>query len=493
MYQINEESEEIRNEIEMHKLRQKLANVRLKSETVKTFESLIDDDDEMTETIYRPKAFDASDETVLANDGQQQADEDQSALPSHDPNVTGGKRDEDDDAATMGSWAYSRDEERVKTNDGDDEDKTATEEVRYCVGISGDVVDMCFTDYCEHESYASEESSLSFYTTVKKAPLRLNTLETIGVVHTLEKWIDRIGVLNAIDETESGDMSHAADYHLRAFDSQGRMTKIAELREFVSRTLAQTTWELQSSNTFTALQRLNDSMLKTASDERQLEKEWVSSRIALTDLQTRKKRYKKLHFIKLWNIETERKRLAEEHEKKMMLIKTENEYVRIWEDTRLNESKEIQREKLHGIRAQIEVVEMESSVDDDCMAEVKRVFTKNSVDMDRRARTWGKIHKGDVGVMDKDIMTLETEKEQLDKSHVQLQAYVDELQTAIDEIEGHQRDRAERMRLKKEKMAIRIQTFWRAMMVRRFLGPFKPLKELFDKKSKKKPTKKNKK
>lgn len=197
--------------------------------------------------------------------------------------------------------------------------------------------------------------------------------------------------------------------------------------------------------------------------------------------------------IKLWDIETKRKRLAAEYEKKTMLIKTENEYVRIWEDTRLNESKEIQKEKLHGIRMQIEAVEMESSVDDDCMAEVKRVFTRNLVDIDRRTRTWGKIHKADVGVMDKDIVTLETEKEQLDKSHGQLQAYVDELQIAIDEIEGHQRDRAERIGLKKEKMAIRIQTFWRAMMVRRFLGPYKPLKALFDKKSKKKRTKKIKK
>jgi len=57
IYQQNKDSEKIRNENEMRRLRRKLTNERLKSETVKQFEDLMKDDGNMTEYVYPVKAF----------------------------------------------------------------------------------------------------------------------------------------------------------------------------------------------------------------------------------------------------------------------------------------------------------------------------------------------------------------------------------------------------------------------------------------------------
>lgn len=192
----------------------------------------------------------------------------------------------------------------------------------------------------------------------------------------------------------------------------------------------------------------------------------------------------------MWNIETERKRLAEEYEKTTTLIKTENEYVRIWEDVWSNENKESLKEKLRDLQSQLSAAEKAIATDSGCMAEIRHVLTEQTAVMDGRTRTWDKIRDRDVGAMDVDITTLETELEQLNMSYGQLQDHADELQKVIDEVEERKRVRVERTRLKREKMAIIIQAFWRAMMVRKFLGPFKVLKKIFKKKPKKKIRKK---
>lgn len=166
------------------------------------------------------------------------------------------------------------------------------------------VWNVSFTDYRDHEEeeeeeeeYASKETVLAYQTAAKRArPPRLDALETFFVICTLEKWIDRISVLDAIDNANCDDA-----VALQQFDSQGRATRAAKkLREYVSRTLAQTVRELRSSNTFTVLQRTNESMLKTVSDEQQLERELVSNQTALIDLRTKKKRFKQLHLVNIY-------------------------------------------------------------------------------------------------------------------------------------------------------------------------------------------------
>lgn len=160
------------------------------------------------------------------------------------------------------------------------------------------VWNVSFTDYRdEEEAYASEETVLSYQTAAKRArPPRLDALETFFVICSLEKWIDRISVLDAIDNAKYDNAVVP-----QQFDSQGRTTRTAKkLREYVSRTLAQTVRELRSSNTFTVLQRTNDSMLKMASDEQQLERELLSNQTALIDLRTKKKRYKQLYLVNIY-------------------------------------------------------------------------------------------------------------------------------------------------------------------------------------------------
>lgn len=76
MYLRNKESEQIRNEIEMRKLQEKLISVRFKYKSVRQFENIIEDDMRITNTFYpAPKSLavvddDDDDETVFAEELQ---------------------------------------------------------------------------------------------------------------------------------------------------------------------------------------------------------------------------------------------------------------------------------------------------------------------------------------------------------------------------------------------------------------------------------------
>lgn len=165
--------------------------------------------------------------------------------------------------------------------------------------IEYDVGNVSFSEYGENETYASEETISSDHTIVEQESPGLDTFETFAVICTLEKCINQLNILGILDEVESGNMLHDAVHDLQMFDSRDQAAKTAKLREFVSQTLAQTVQELRTSNTFTALQRLNDSMLKIVDDEQKLERERISNKTALIDLRSKEKRYRQQHSVSI--------------------------------------------------------------------------------------------------------------------------------------------------------------------------------------------------
>lgn len=100
MYQRDNESEKLRNEIEMRKLRQKLVNIRPKPETVKKFESLIKDDKNMMKNIYPVKL---SEIIGTLYTPEQQCDEEDYTVLSENNYSAGGHPNEDSRNITKAS------------------------------------------------------------------------------------------------------------------------------------------------------------------------------------------------------------------------------------------------------------------------------------------------------------------------------------------------------------------------------------------------------
>lgn len=149
MYQINMISEEIRNEIEMKRLQQKLVNAEaLRPKPVKQSVGLTNDDGKTTDSIYRQNMFEATGEIghhQSADDGRLRADEDRMAPRYNDDDGTKTKWEkEDDDAVTTASRLHSKDGEHVDPadtddNNRDDDDGGSTMEVEQRVDIDGGI------------------------------------------------------------------------------------------------------------------------------------------------------------------------------------------------------------------------------------------------------------------------------------------------------------------------------------------------------------------
>jgi len=96
-------------------------------------------------------------------------------------------------------------------------------------------------------------------TTRSTTTSRLTVLEAYGAARTLDKWVNRLGLLNVLDGIEN--------------DEDAPPTRISKLRAFVPETFGRTCRELRLSGTFAMLQRANDSMQKATVDGRELERE----------------------------------------------------------------------------------------------------------------------------------------------------------------------------------------------------------------------------
>lgn len=149
-------------------------------------------------------------------------------------------------------------------------------------------------------------------TTIISTPRNLSTLEAFGVACTLEQWVDRIDMLDLLDGMNGGGTTLDSARHdaggsrnkenrLSMYSQRSKnvetMRKHKNLRTFVTKTFEQTVSELRSSGAFTALQRANDSMLKTVRDERELEAELSSNRNELNVLRIKKKKHKQRHNV----------------------------------------------------------------------------------------------------------------------------------------------------------------------------------------------------
>lgn len=186
-----------------------------------------------------------------------------------------------------------------------------------------------------------------------------------------------------------------------------------------------------------------------------------------------------------WRVEMKRLELGVQLEKTKQLIELENEYMRKWEDQWLAENKEALWLEEMNLQRQIKQTDKQKALEDTCMQEVRRVFSDFTETVSRHAETWENTYDRQVNAIDVDILTLEQQLQELDEIYVKLEEDMDELQTAVTAFEGRKWEREKRR--KYIMSVIKIQAFWRGVMVRKLLGPYRNLQKKKQSKKTRKP------
>lgn len=171
----------------------------------------------------------------------------------------------------------------------------------------------------------------------------------------------------------------------------------------------------------------------------------------------------------------------------MKLIDLEADYIQSWESQCLNENNELLKEEANRLRQPIQ--------HDSTSIARNVIFPELIANISLILEKWERMYDVQVSAIDVDTLTLESEEEQENDKIKNLHEICDWMQITIDEFEERKTKYEERMRYEAHinKMAIRIQAFWRGTRVRKFLGPYKYLRKLFGKKStKRSKSKKNK-
>jgi len=134
----------------------------------------------------------------------------------------------------------------------------------------------------------------------------LTVYEAFGAACVLDIWVNRIGMMDAMDGTgtlrdrdcEQPDVAADEEPSSDRTETAGKVTKFLA---FVQDTLRLTVAELWSSGTFDELRQVNESMLNAVREERQLVADLSYNRNALSVLRVtikeRKKYYNVIIFI----------------------------------------------------------------------------------------------------------------------------------------------------------------------------------------------------
>lgn len=179
--------------------------------------------------------------------------------------------------------------------------------------------------------------------------------------------------------------------------------------------------------------------------------------------------------------------MDKQFKKTMKLIDLEANYIQAWENQCLNENDELLKEEANRLRQPIQ--------HDSTSIARNVIFPELIASIGPILEKWERMYDVQVGAIDVDTLTLENEEEELNESIQKLHDVINWIQGTTNEFEERKRKYEKRMRYEAfiNKMATKIQAFWKGTMVRRFLGPYKYLRKLFKKnKSKKEKSKKNK-
>lgn len=177
-----------------------------------------------------------------------------------------------------------------------------------------------------------------------------------------------------------------------------------------------------------------------------------------------------------WQLEEEKLSLDVRLRNVHQLIKTEADYAGRWERQWSAENREVLQTEMHDLRRQLSEAAQNGMLENNSVQEAKHVFAKYAANVSRCVADWERRRDRLVSVADVELMDLERDVEEANKTHERMVADADRLRTAVEPLATRKADRERRARFLAH--VVRIQAFWRGVMVRRHLGPYAYLVKL---------------
>jgi uncharacterized protein YukE len=165
-----------------------------------------------------------------------------------------------------------------------------------------------------------------------------------------------------------------------------------------------------------------------------------------------------------------------------------------WEDARITTNIELSNAEMRRVEEELQAMEKILTIEKNGMEEARHTFSKCIEKLNELIQMWEKKYNCDLTEIETNILKLGNENEDLNNSYEEFQVKEENYQKLISELEERKYIREEEIKLKmfRDEMATKIQSFWRGTMVRKFLGPHKKLNKTFQNQSKKKSIKKKK-
>lgn len=122
-------------------------------------------------------------------------------------------------------------------------------------------------------------------------------------------------------------------------------------------------------------------------------------------------------------------------------IKIEDDYFQAIEHQQMSEHKEILDIELRKLQKKMQAIDDRILNEKKCMKEAKRIFLTYTETIDQHVDIWDSIYSRDLGVIDREIMSLEHEENHWNELYEEFQEKVDQIQALINEYETRKFER----------------------------------------------------
>lgn len=304
----------------------------------------------------------------------------------------------------------------------------------------------------------------------------LAILRSINLQNDLGPESQKLITYVSIEDRYMGGKNHS-EYRINSTNSS--FDKLAKDINTVYVTLAETCHDIQNYGKCTRLQDVIKSVARMHQEEETLLETAENSQRIIEDT---KNRYEAERLDNIRTIdETDAKiqNIRFKAEDFNIYGQLEVQYFERWEKTRMEQNTMKCDEKENYYRTIINESEEKILSENRCHKELEKYFDEMRYDYLEEIQQWMKKYDDETEQREGDILTLRSELEKIgEEKKVAMETY-EKRQAEIDDWLRYKKVKEEKelQRQKEIWSAVRIQAWWRGVMVRKKLGPYKPKKK----------------
>ncbi|XP_075209843.1 dynein regulatory complex protein 9-like [Lycorma delicatula] len=252
--------------------------------------------------------------------------------------------------------------------------------------------------------------------------------------------------------------------------------KTEKERLFIEETLVSVCNELFQRRTWSHLQTIVEKLKNSSKEHCKILQESINkSQNQLKKLKLKILLIEKNSEEKIKKYDIEISSLKDELEDVNFRQEVELKYIDKWENSRMNQSLTLAEMEERRLKGKLEMLVNQSDNDERVHAEIAHYLDSATVKLEEEAETWRENYKKTMAFYKKElIITKEKRELQLQKLKALTDKFYDHRQKIKEYIEEKkERERVQAMEEHLNKMATKIQAWWRGVMVRRHLGPYK--------------------